>query len=398
VPSPAADIQADANITIVNPDQVICTLDKPRAFEAEIEIKTGRGYYPGEQNKKEEQAIGVIPIDSLFSPVRLVKYAVENTRVGQITDYDKLILEIWTDGRITPDDALKQSASILKHHLDVFDRVSDEVYEFENQQSEVSEEQNKLRKLLNMSVNEIELSVRAANCLNNANITTVGELAMKTEQEMLKYRNFGKKSLNEIKEKLEALGLSLGMKFDETPARYQEGSLSLRIVAALQGCGASYRIHTPKPNLILAPPAARPTLRPGLPIGNRYKTTPMRHNKHRASLGVTREHRAAMLSNMGRIPDPARPDRNYADQGEGSSSVHREGHHEGQEGCCIKGKELGAPSPAARASGCARYRGHRHPFQGEAQGVHRPRRWVHADLQAGPPSASAMLPRWPSSS
>ena len=214
-PVTAADIQADANITIVNPDQVICTLDSKRTFEAEIEIKTGRGYCPGEQNKKEEQPIGVIPIDSLFSPVRLVKYAVENTRVGQITDYDKLILEIWTDGRITPDDALKQAASILNHHLDVFDRVSEEAYEFESQQSEVSEEQNKLRKLLNMSVNEIELSVRAANCLNNANITTVGELAMKTEQEMLKYRNFGKKSLNEIKEKLEALGLSLGMKFDE---------------------------------------------------------------------------------------------------------------------------------------------------------------------------------------
>ena len=211
----AADIQVDANITIVNPEQVICTLDSKRSFEAEIEIKTGRGYYPGVENKKEEQAIGVIPIDSLFSPVRLVKYGVEATRVGQITDYDKLILEIWTDGRITPDDALKQSASILKHHLDVFDRVSEETFEFENQQSEVSEEQNKLRKLLNMSVNEIELSVRAANCLNNANITTVGELAMKTEQEMLKYRNFGKKSLNEIKEKLEALGLSLGMKFDE---------------------------------------------------------------------------------------------------------------------------------------------------------------------------------------
>ncbi|RXK53039.1 DNA-directed RNA polymerase subunit alpha [Oleiharenicola lentus] len=211
----AADIQADAAIKIVNPDQLICTLDKKQAFEAEIEIKTGRGYCPGENNKKEEQAIGVIPIDSLFSPVRLVRYAVENTRVGQITDYDKLVLEVWTDGRITPDDALKQSASILKHHLDVFDRVSQETYEFESQAAEVSEEQNKLRKLLNMSVNEIELSVRAANCLNNANITTVGELAMKTEQEMLKYRNFGKKSLNEIKEKLEALGLSLGMKFDE---------------------------------------------------------------------------------------------------------------------------------------------------------------------------------------
>jgi len=211
----AADIEADANITVVNPDQVICTLDAKREFNAEIEIKTGRGYCPGEANKKDEQSIGVIPIDSLFSPVTLVKYSVENTRVGQITDYDKLNLEIWTDGRITPDDALKQSASILKHHLDVFDKVSEENYEFENQQSEVSEEQNKLRKLLNMSVNEIELSVRAANCLNNANITTVGELAMKSEQEMLKYRNFGKKSLNEIKDKLEALGLSLGMKFDE---------------------------------------------------------------------------------------------------------------------------------------------------------------------------------------
>src|SRR5258708_19843741 len=183
----AADIQADANIQIVNPDQVICTLDHKKSFEAEIEIKTGRGYYPGEANKKEEQAIGVIPIGSLCSRVRLVKYAVEAARVGQITDYDKLILEIWTDGRITPDDALKQAASILKHHLDVFDRVSEEAYEFENQQSEVSEEQNKLRKLLNMSVNEIELSVRAANCLTNANITTFTYLAMKTAQAIFNY-------------------------------------------------------------------------------------------------------------------------------------------------------------------------------------------------------------------
>lgn len=211
----AADISEDANIKVVNPDQVICTLDKARHFFAELEVRVGRGYCPGEENKKDDQPIGVIAIDSLFSPVRLVKYAVENTRVGQITDYDKLNLEVWTDGRITPDEALKQSASILKHHLDVFDRVSEEQVEFESESSEVSEEQNKLRKLLNMSVNEIELSVRAANCLNNANITTVGELAMKSEQEMLKYRNFGKKSLNEIKDKLEQLGLSLGMKIDE---------------------------------------------------------------------------------------------------------------------------------------------------------------------------------------
>ena len=176
-------------------------------FEAELTVRVGRGFATGDDNKYPDMPIGVIPIDSIFSPVTRVKYAVENTRVGQRTDYDKLVLEIWTDGRITPDDALKQSASILKHHLDVFDRVSEEVFEFDNQQSEVSEEQNKLRKLLNMSVNEIELSVRAANCLNNANITTVGELAMKTEQEMLKYRNFGKKSLNEIKDKLAALVL-----------------------------------------------------------------------------------------------------------------------------------------------------------------------------------------------
>ena len=211
----AADIQPDSNIEIINPDQLICTLDHEMRFFAELVIKVGRGYVPGEDNKTEDDPIGVIPIDCLYSPVRLVKYSVENTRVGQMTDYDKLILEISTDGRITPDDAMKHAASILKHHLDVFDNVSDESVEFESEGSEVSEEQNKLRTLLNMSVNEIELSVRAANCLNNANITTVGELAMKSEQEMLKYRNFGKKSLNEIKAKLEQLGLSLGMKIDE---------------------------------------------------------------------------------------------------------------------------------------------------------------------------------------
>ncbi len=211
----AADIQEDANIEIINPDQVICTIDTQKRFLAELEIKVGRGYYTGEDNKEPDQPIGVIAIDSLLSPVTLVKYTVENTRVGQMTDFDKLILEVWTDGRISPEDALKQSASITKHHLDIFDRVTEESIEFESEQVEVSEEQNKLRKLLNMSVNEIELSVRAANCLNNANITTVGELAMKSEQEMLKYRNFGKKSLNEIKAKLEQLGLSLGMKIDE---------------------------------------------------------------------------------------------------------------------------------------------------------------------------------------
>ncbi len=139
----------------------------------------------------------------------------ENTRVGQRTDYDKLILEIWTDGRLTPDEALLQASAILRHHLDLFVDFDKETIEFEESQPQVSQENSKLKKLLNMSVNEIELSVRAANCLNNANITTVGQLALKSEAEMLKYRNFGKKSLNEIKQKLEQLGLSLGMKFDE---------------------------------------------------------------------------------------------------------------------------------------------------------------------------------------
>jgi DNA-directed RNA polymerase subunit alpha len=219
----AADIKSDQVVEVLNPDQHICTLDKKQKFEAELEVKVGRGFCPAEENKKPEQPIGIIAIDSLFSPVRRVRYSVETTRVGQRTDYDKLIVEIWTDGRITPEDAMVQASNILRHHLDVFcDYDKSMVIEFEEARETVSAEQAKLKKILNMSVNEIELSVRAANCLNNANITTVGQLAMKTEAEMLKYRNFGKKSLNEIKEKLAALGLSLGMKLEpgvvESPA------------------------------------------------------------------------------------------------------------------------------------------------------------------------------------
>ncbi|HON08618.1 MAG TPA: DNA-directed RNA polymerase subunit alpha [Verrucomicrobiota bacterium] len=213
-PVTAADIQLNQNVECVNPEQLICTLDKKKKFEMELEIKIGRGFYPGDENKKPDQSIGVIPIDSIFSPVTRVRYNVEAARVGQRTDYDKLIVEIWTDGRITPDDALVQSAAILQHHLDVFVGYDKNKIEFEKVVEKQDDERAKMRKLLNMSVNEIELSVRAANCLNNANITTVGQLAMKTEQEMLKYRNFGKKSLTEIKEKLSGLGLTLGMKFD----------------------------------------------------------------------------------------------------------------------------------------------------------------------------------------
>ena len=199
---------------MLNPDHHIATLDKDGKFEAELEIKIGRGYCPADWNKKEEQVIGLIPIDSLFSPVRRVKFAVENTRVGRRTDYDKLVLEIWTDGRITPDESLTLSAAILRHHLDVFVSYDKDLVEFEESEKQIDPEREELRKKLSISVNEIELSVRAANCLNNANITTVGELAQKTEAEMLKYRNFGKKSLNEIKQKLSELGLTLGMTFD----------------------------------------------------------------------------------------------------------------------------------------------------------------------------------------
>jgi len=210
----AADIKVNDKLELVNPKQHICTLDKKKKFEMELEVKVGRGFCPGDENKKVDQPIGVIAIDSLFSPVTRVRYAVESARVGQRTDYDRLILEIWTDGRISPDDALTQASAILQHHLDLFVGYDKNAVEFEEVKDKQDEEQTRMRKLLNMSVNEIELSVRAANCLNNANITTVGQLAMKTEAEMLKYRNFGKKSLNEIKDKLQSLGLTLGMNID----------------------------------------------------------------------------------------------------------------------------------------------------------------------------------------
>jgi DNA-directed RNA polymerase subunit alpha len=210
----ASDIELNQNVELVNPDQIICTLDRKKKFEMELTVRIGRGFLTGDENKKVDQPIGMIAIDSIFSPVTRVRYGVENARVGQRTDYDRLILEVWTDGRMSPDDALTQASAILQHHLDVFVGYDKNAVEFEEAEVKQDDEKAKLKKLLNMSVNEIELSVRAANCLNNANITTVGQLAMKTEAEMLKYRNFGKKSLNEIKEKLAGLGLTLGMNID----------------------------------------------------------------------------------------------------------------------------------------------------------------------------------------
>lgn len=210
----ASQIESEGAIEVLNPDCHIATLADDGKLEMQLEVRTGRGFCPAEWNKQAGQEIGRIPIDSAFSPVTRVNFDTAYTRVGQRTDYDKLVIEIWTDGRVTPDDALTTSAAILRHHLDVFVNYDEDIVEFEESEKQVDAERDELRHKLNMSVNEIELSVRAANCLNNANITTVGELAQKTEAEMLKYRNFGKKSLSEIKSKLVALGLSLGMTFE----------------------------------------------------------------------------------------------------------------------------------------------------------------------------------------
>ena len=212
----AGDFAAENNIEVLNPGQVICTLDVDGSIDMECDVRTGRGFCLAEGNKRGEQEIGKIAIDSIFSPVTRVNFLVENTRVGQRTDYEKLILDIWTDARIDPDNALKTAAAILRSHIDVFVDYGhgDAKIEFEDTDKKDADERERLKKLFAMSVNEIELSVRAANCLNNANISTVGELASKTEADMLKYRNFGKKSLIEIKQKLVDLGLSLGYKFD----------------------------------------------------------------------------------------------------------------------------------------------------------------------------------------
>lgn len=222
----AGDIQGDNIYDVVNKNQVICTLDRKVKFDCEFEVRVGRGFSTSDENKRKDQPIGVIAIDSIFSPVTRVKYAVETTRVGQMTDFDKLVLDIWTDGRISPQDALLQASAILRHHLDVFVHYDEYAVDFEEAPAESSEANAALKKLLGMSVNEIELSVRAANCLNNANITSVGQLAMKSEPEMLKYRNFGKKSLNEIKDKLVELGLGLGMTFE--PALLSGATASAR--------------------------------------------------------------------------------------------------------------------------------------------------------------------------
>jgi len=209
----AGDLAVDSEVTILNPDLHIATLDKNAALDIELIVKPGRGYVPAERNKEEGLPIGVIPVDSVFSPIKRVNFSVESARVGRITDYDKLLLDVWTDGSITPQEAVTAAGSILRDHLDIC-LPSDESSE-PAQEDSSDEAKSQINQHLFRSVNELELSVRAANCLKNANIKSIGELVQKSENEMLKTKNFGKKSLNEIKEVLSEMGLELGSKVSE---------------------------------------------------------------------------------------------------------------------------------------------------------------------------------------
>ncbi len=210
----AGDIEPSSNVEILNPEHPLATLSEDGELELEMTVKRGRGYAPAERNREEGQAIGTVPIDALFSPIRKVNYTVTHSRVGQITDYDRLTMEVWTNGSISPAEAVGYAAKILKEQLNVFITFNEE--EALPRPSE-AQETTKLNENLFKSVDELELSVRSANCLKNADIRYIGDLVQKTEAEMLKTKNFGRKSLNEIKEILGEMGLSLGMKLESWP-------------------------------------------------------------------------------------------------------------------------------------------------------------------------------------
>lgn len=210
----AKDINVDETIEIINPELHIATLTKDTDFNVEMEVSKGRGYVPAELNKKEERVIGVIPIDSIFTPVKKVNFFVENTRVGQRTDYDKLILEIWTNGAISPKDALLYASNILQRHLDIFVNFGQLPEDIVEEEPEMSKEEAALYEKLRLPISELELSVRSSNCLREANIKIIADLVKRTEDEMLGFKNFGKKSLNEIKELLTGMGLTLGTQVD----------------------------------------------------------------------------------------------------------------------------------------------------------------------------------------
>lgn len=208
----AGDFESDPDIEILNPDQLIATLDKSGALDFEVIVKRGRGYVPADRHDLSAESVQMIPVDALFSPIERVVYTVEKTRVGQSTDFDSLIMELWTNGSISPEDAVAHAAKIVKDHMQVFINFDEEP---EQVQPQVDEKKQKMIANLSKSVEELELSVRSYNCLKNANIQTISELVQKGDGEMLKTRNFGRKSLNEIKEILEEMGLHLGMKLEE---------------------------------------------------------------------------------------------------------------------------------------------------------------------------------------
>jgi DNA-directed RNA polymerase subunit alpha len=210
----AKDIQVVDGLEVLNPDHLIAVLDKKGPLSMELTVNVGRGWSPADRNKTATMAIGTIPVDALFSPIRKVNYTVQNARVGQVTDYDKLTLDVWTNGAVKPADAVAFAAKILKEQLSIW--INFEETEETSYQSTSSEDEP-LNENLFRSVEELELSVRSANCLQNANITLIGELVQRSEQDMLKTKNFGRKSLKEIKEILASMGLSLGLKIDNWP-------------------------------------------------------------------------------------------------------------------------------------------------------------------------------------
>lgn len=207
----AKDIQADETVEIINPDLHIATLTKDIRFYLEMEVSRGRGYVPAERNKQEGMPIGAIPVDSIFSPVVKINFSVEETRVGQITDFDRLIVEITTNGAMSPEEALLYASNILQRHLDIFVNYG----ELPVEEEEEEEEDKEFLELVNKPITELELSVRSANCLEAANIKTIGDLIQKTEAQMLKYKNFGKKSLSEIQNILTGMNIHLGMNVQE---------------------------------------------------------------------------------------------------------------------------------------------------------------------------------------
>ena len=206
------DITVDADVELLNPDFQIATLDDGGQLDMELMVRKGRGYVSAEDQDLSEEAINMIPVDALYSPIEKVSFQVEKTRVGQSSDYDSLVMEIWGDGSILPEDAVAHAAKIVKDHMQLFINFDEEP---EPVQPQIDEKKQKILFYLSKSVEELELSVRSYNCLKNANIQTISELVQKNDSEMLKTRNFGRKSLNEIKEILENMGLSLGMKLDE---------------------------------------------------------------------------------------------------------------------------------------------------------------------------------------